>query len=108
MTDETIVAVYDTATHAQAAVASLKAAGVPTDAISMHASTETMPADTSTGLGAPVREEGFWASLFGGAPDHDTAVYDRSLAGGSTVVSVNAPETHIAKVVGNPREPSSD
>ncbi len=46
-----------------------------------------------------MREEGFWASLFGGEPDHDTAVYDRSLEGGSTVVSVKTPETHIAKVM---------
>ena len=94
MTDETIVAVYDTATHAEAAVSSLKVAGVPENAISTHAGTAT----TST-TAAPVREEGFWASLFGGEPDHDTAVYDRSLEGGSTVVSVKAPETHIAKVM---------
>ena len=99
MTDETIVAVYDTAAHAEAAVASLKTAGVPADAISLHAGTGTMSTGASTGTGAPVREEGFWASLFGGAPDHDTAVYDRSVAGGSTVVSVNAPEAHVARVL---------
>ena len=77
MTDETIVAVYDTAAHAEAAIAGLKAANVPESAISMHAGTATTSATTTTA--APVREEGFWASLFGGEPDHDTAVYDRSL-----------------------------
>ncbi len=96
MTDETIVAVYDTAAHAEAAAAALKSAGVPDAAISMHAS----EAATSMGTArpAPVREEGFWASLFGGEPDHDTAVYDRSLESGSTVVTVKAPEAHIMQV----------
>ena len=37
MTDETIVAVYDTAAHAAAAVSDLEAAGVPSSAISQHA-----------------------------------------------------------------------
>ena len=37
MTDETIVAVYDTAAHAEAAIAGLRGAGVPENAISMHA-----------------------------------------------------------------------
>ena len=95
MTDETIVAIYDTPAHAELAAADLKEAGVPAGSISVHASTTS----TSTGtVGAPVREPGFWSSLFGGEPDHDTAVYDHSLANGSTVVTVTTPETHIAKV----------
>ena len=96
MTDETIVAVYDTAAHADAAVASLKAAGVPQNAISSHAGASS---GTTTTTAAPAREQGFWSNLFGGEPDHDTAVYDRSLAGGSTVVTVKAPATHNAKVM---------
>ena len=51
------------------------------------------------GRAEPVREQGFWSSIFGGEPDHDTAVYDRSLASGSTVVSVKTPETHITRVM---------
>ena len=97
MTNETIVAVFDTTTHAKAAIDSLKSAGVPADAISMH--TDAPDTVSSTTTAAPVREQGFWSSLFGGEPDHDTAVYDRSVAGGSTIVSVNAPEAHIAKVL---------
>lgn len=97
MTDETIVAVYDTSAHAEAAVASLKMAGVPTDAIRLHSSTEGM--STTTGTASPVRQEGFWASLFGGSPDHDTAIYDRSVASGSTVVSVKTPESHVSRVL---------
>ena len=97
MTDETIVAVYDKSTHAEAAAASLKSAGVPADAISLHSSTEGM--STTVGSAAPVREEGFWASIFGGSPDHDTAIYDRSVASGSTVVSVKTPASHITRVL---------
>ena len=37
MTDETIVAVYDTSEHAALAVRDLEAAGVPSGAISQHA-----------------------------------------------------------------------
>jgi uncharacterized protein (TIGR02271 family) len=97
MANETIVAIYDTPGHAQLAAADLKAAGVPDGAISVH--TDAPAGSSSTGtVGAPVREQGFWSSLFGGEPDHDTSVYDRSVTSGSTVVTVNAPETHIAEV----------
>jgi hypothetical protein len=39
--------------------------------------------------------QGFWSSLFGGEPDHDTAVYDRSLESGSSVVTVRVPDEHV-------------
>jgi uncharacterized protein (TIGR02271 family) len=74
-------------------VRDLKAANVPTDAISQHAGT------TSGAAAAPAaREQGFWASLFGGEPDTDTEVYDRSLQSGSTVVTVKVEERHVAQV----------
>lgn len=98
MTDETIVAVYDTASHAEAAVTALKSAGVPEDAISSHAATQSTSGAVTTSV-APVREKGFWSNMFGGEPDHDTAVYDRSLEGGSTVVTVNAQEAHVDTVM---------
>ena len=97
MSNETIVAVYDKAAHAEAAVASLKSAGVPANAINVHSDTADMA--TSRTAVTPVREQGFWSSLFGGEPDHDTAVYDRSMAGGSVVVSVDAPTDHVATVL---------
>ncbi len=102
MTDETIVAVYDTAAHAEAAIADLQAAGVPDSAISRHAEAGSVSAVTTgarTAAGAPMREPGFWATLFGGEPDHDTAVYDRSIEGGSTIVSVSAPEAHQERIL---------
>jgi uncharacterized protein (TIGR02271 family) len=95
--DETIVAVYDTPAHAELAVQDIIAAGVPESAISRHVG--TVSGTTTTTTVEPVREQGFWASLFGGEPDSDTAVYDRSLQSGSTVVTVKAPEGHINRVM---------
>jgi uncharacterized protein (TIGR02271 family) len=99
MADETIVAIYDTSEHASLAVRDLEAVGLPSSAISQHASSGRAEALTTTA--APVHEKGFWASLFGGEPEyeHDTAVYDRSLEGGSTVVTVKAPEQHLTQVM---------
>ena len=94
MFDETIVAVYDTAAHAEAAVADLLAAGIPSSAITRSGGAS--PAGTST---QPVQEQGFWSRLFGGEPDQDTAVYDRSMQGGSTVVTVKVSEAHVTRVV---------
>ena len=100
MSQETIVAVYDSAAHADAAVQDLRAANVPADAITQHAGTGTGAGvmSGSTTASTPVREHGFWSGLFGGEPDHDTAVYDRRLQGGSTVVTVKAPEQHVESV----------
>lgn len=99
MTDETIVAVYDTAAHAEAAAAELRSTGVPDSAISLHTGTETgtMSGATTTAQSQP--EPGFWSSLFGGEPDHDSTVYDRSMSSGSTVLTVKAPESHISQVM---------
>ena len=96
MTDETIVAIFDTATHADAAVRDLHAANVPSDAISQHAN--PAPATGSGTTSMPTQERGFWSSLFGGEPDHDADVYGRSVAGGSTVVTVRAPAQYVASV----------
>jgi uncharacterized protein (TIGR02271 family) len=100
MTDETLVAVYDTADHAALAVRDVEAAGVPSSAISQHAK-DGLTTGTSTSTAAPAREKGFWASLFGGEPEyeHDSTVYDRSLESGSTVVTVKAPELLVAQVM---------
>ena len=95
MNDETIVAVYDTHAHAELAAADLAEAGVPQSAISVHANGN----NTGTATAAAPREEGFWASLFGGSPDHDTTVYERSVESGSTVVTVKAPDTHVERVL---------
>ena len=98
MTEETIVAVYDTPAHAALAVEDLKMAGIDGAAISTHAENAGMTnAGTTDGRTGPVREEGFWASLFGGEPGYDSTVYERSMTSGGTVVTVRVPEAMAAK-----------
>ena len=99
MTDQTIVAVYDTPAHAELAVQDLLQAGVPDSAVHRHAQ-EGSYAGTATAPAARSSEgTGFWANLFGGEPDHDTTVYDRSVSSGSTAVTVKVDDTHVDKVM---------
>ena len=95
MTQHTVVAVYETAAQAAAAVRDLQAANILPDAISQH--TKTFSA-SDTGSSAPPREQGFWASLFGSEPEHDTTVYDRSIESGSSVLSVRVPDEGVDRV----------
>ena len=101
--NETIVAVFDTAEHAAAAVQDLKTAGVPDTHITQHAggTAATSGVTGVTTSSEPRQEQGFWASLFGAEPEygHDTAVYDRSLQGGSTVVTVRGSGSHLDQVL---------
>jgi uncharacterized protein (TIGR02271 family) len=94
MNEEIIVAVYDTEAHAAAAVRDLEAAHVPPEAISRHAGAESVSGSAVSGANS-AGGQGFWSSLFGGEPDHDTAVYDRSLESGSSVVTVRVPDEHV-------------
>ena len=98
MTDQTIVAVYDTPAHAELAVQDLIQAKVPESAIHRHAQ-EGSYAGSATTATTRTEEPGFWASLFGGEPDHDTSVYDRSVSGGSNAVSVKVPDEHVSAVM---------
>ena len=97
MTDETIVAVFDSAEQADAAVRDLMAADVPESAISRHANAGTASVADATDTPAP-REEGFWSRLFGGDREYDNHVYDRSVSAGSTVISVRVAEAHVMGV----------
>jgi uncharacterized protein (TIGR02271 family) len=98
MNEEIIVAVYDTKAHADAAVRDLETAHVPPEAISRHAGTGSA-SGAAVSNANPGRGQGFWSSLFGGEPDHDTAVYDRSLESGSSVVTVRVPGEHVDGVI---------
>ena len=98
MTDQTIVAVYDTPAHAELAVQDLLQAKVPESAIHRHAQ-EGSYAGSSTTPAARTEDTGFWSSLFGGEPDHDTTVYDRSVSSGSNAVSVKVPDDHVTAVM---------
>jgi uncharacterized protein (TIGR02271 family) len=75
-------------------VRDLEAASVPSQAISRHDG----PTETTTMASAPVREEGFWARLFGSEPDHDTSIYDRSIDSGSSVVAVRVASEDVDRV----------
>src|SRR5579875_2142733 len=98
--NETIVAVYDNASAAEAAVSDLLAADVPQSAISRHAAEGSYSASSTTV--STRRDEGqggFWSNLFGGSSsDHD--VYDRTVQSGGTVVSVSTiPERDYEQVM---------
>jgi uncharacterized protein (TIGR02271 family) len=94
MNEEIIVAVYDTQAQADAAVRDLETAQVPPEAISRHAGTRSASGAAVSNANSG-RGQGFWSSLFGGEPDDGTAVYDRSLESGSSVVTVRVPGEHV-------------
>ncbi len=95
MSDETIVAIYDTPAHAKLAAADLREAGVPEHAITIHAGAIDPDHTGETAR----REPGFWSRLFGGSPDHDTAVYERSVGDGASVLIVETPDKHVTRVM---------
>lgn len=99
MSDETIVAVFSSASDASAAIADLRAANVPESAISQHSGTTgSGMSATSPGSASGAPQSGFWSSVFGGDPGADTSVYDRSMSSGSTVVTVKVPSQHFDSV----------
>ncbi len=94
MTEHTIVAVYDNASHADAAVRDLESIGVPSSAIARHSGASTTGQTVSS---EPAHEKGFWSSLFGGDSGHEE-VYSRSMTEGSSVVTVKAADEHVQPV----------
>ena len=98
--DQTIVAIYDTPVHAGLAVQDLLAAGVPEPAIERHAHEGTYAGGATSPVARSTEGQGFWSGLFGGEPDHDTTVYDRSVQDGATAVSVKVSDDQVARVIG--------
>ena len=100
MSNETIVAVYNTAAHAELAVSDLLAANVPQSSISRHAA-EGVYSPEATSVTTRRTEDqggGFWSSLFGGSSD-DHAVYDNALQSGGNVVTVTTVPEHDFEAV---------
>jgi uncharacterized protein (TIGR02271 family) len=99
MPTETIVAVFDTAAHAQNAISDLVSAGVPASSIEHYAREEG--AETVAGSGTDTHQHrGFWAWLTGEAEttrDHH-ALYDQSIQSGGTVVTVITDGSNIDTV----------
>jgi uncharacterized protein (TIGR02271 family) len=94
---ETIVAVFDTATHAEAAIRELEAAGVPTSTIRHY--TKDDAAYEQRGSTGGTQHQGFWSWLVGAdEPGYDRTLYDRTVQSGGTVVTVVTDEHDAERV----------
>src|SRR5215469_13078088 len=97
MAYETIVAVFDTAAHAEAAVKALKAGGFADADISIF--NEERLARGRKAIAEGARETGLWSRLFGGDDDmyqHEAAVYNQVVNKGGVVVSARVLDTEVA------------
>jgi uncharacterized protein (TIGR02271 family) len=95
MAYETLVAVYDTPPHAEAAMKALKAAGFDESDISMFDSARLSAGRTSLSPG--VREAGLWHRLFGtDVHEHEANIYGQTVEDGGVVISVRVPESEVA------------
>jgi hypothetical protein len=92
---EKVVAVFDTSERAQTAVRALKAAGLPTDDISVVSN------ETLDDQGAKIATaSGFWHRLFGSDVDlHEAKVYGNTIGKGGSVLTLRAPDTLVEKAV---------
>ena len=103
MASETVVAVFPSLRHAEAAISDLVAAGVPSASIKHYARDEAQTggaAPQSDGV-EPQHRGGFWAWLTGEesttATDHHAA-YDRSIEQGRIVVTVVSDSSNVEQV----------
>jgi uncharacterized protein (TIGR02271 family) len=95
MTYETLVAVYDTPEHADAAVKALKAAGFAESDISVF-DEERLKAGRAT-LGAGIKEPGLWQRLFGtDVYEHEANIYGETVQDGGELISVRVPTSEVA------------
>jgi uncharacterized protein (TIGR02271 family) len=92
---ETLVAVYDTEAHADAAVKALKAAGFAESDISVFNDDRLKAGRTSLSPG--VKEAGLWQRLFGAdVYEHEANIYGQTVQDGGVVISVRVPESEVA------------
>jgi stress response protein YsnF len=93
---ETLVAVFDTPEHAEAAVDALKAGGFHNDDISIF-DKDRVPGR----LAKDVKEAGLWNRLFGsGLYKHEAAVFGQTVDQGGTVLSLRALDSEVAHATG--------
>jgi uncharacterized protein (TIGR02271 family) len=99
MAYETIVAVFDTAEHARAAVNALKAGGFHEDDISIFDRSRLSGGNTMVSKG--LKEAGLWHRLFGGdIYKHEATVYGQTIEEGGTVLSVRVLDSEVAHATG--------
>jgi hypothetical protein len=85
MAYETLVSVYDTPAHADAAVKALTAAGFHPSDISVFDEARLRAGQTAVARG--VRKAGLWRRLFGeNVYRHEVSVYGQSVQGGGVVI----------------------
>lgn len=98
MAYETIVAVYDTAAHADAAVKALKAGGFANADISVF-NADRLATDKKD-LAAGLKQAGLWNRLFGDdIHEHEAEVYNRAIGQGGVVVSARVLDTEVAHAI---------
>jgi uncharacterized protein (TIGR02271 family) len=93
MSHEKVVAVYNTAAHADAAVRTLKSAGYSANDISITRNENEAPT-------AEVSAPGFWQHLFGrDIGFHEAAAYGHAVVRGAAVVTVRVLESEGPNVI---------
>ena len=97
MTEATIVAVFASQAHAEAAQRDLLAAGVPQAAVVRHASIHTVPGYSVSDEPA-ARPSGFWSRLFGGEHDRGDLLADRGQDGAILVIETS--DSRAADIIG--------
>jgi uncharacterized protein (TIGR02271 family) len=97
---ETIVAAFNSASAAEAAVQNLDRAKIQSAVVRSY--TKDDPDYTGYRAREPERKGGFWSWLLGEEPSYSSEyeAYDTSLASGHTVVTVTVDENHVDAVVG--------
>jgi len=99
MAYETLVAVFDTPEHAEAAVEALKAGGFHEDDISIF-DNDRLSAGTST-ISKDVKAAGLWHRMFGtGLYKHEAAVFGQTVDQGGTVLSLRVLDSEVAHAIG--------
>lgn len=99
MAYETLVAVFDTPEHANAAIEALKTGGFHDDDISLFDKNRLMAGKAS--ISKDVKEAGLWHRLFGSdLYRHEAAVFGQTVEGGGTVLSLRVLDSEVAHATG--------
>src|SRR4029079_7526850 len=101
MSDETIVAVFETRSAADDAARALEAIGIPRSAIETHSKEQPRPEPAKQRDSLPPSTGFFfWDMMFAAATPHrDRSAYDRNIERGATVLAVTVSEEQGDKVM---------
>jgi len=103
MPSETIVAVFDTAANADAAVRDLENAGIPSNSIKRYDKSFAPSGGIGTASYSSGQTGGFWAWLLGeegtSSSTYDRSLYERTVESGGTVVTVIVDENEADRVI---------